>query len=74
MKIRSFDHALPYFFRQPIHGQGLSDNIPEAAKSASESERTAIAAKDILRWADDGGEIAEHDHSTLDQKRKKPNE
>lgn len=74
MKISSFDHALPYFFRQQIHGQGLSENTPEAAKSASDSERTAIAAKDILRWADDGGKIAERDHSTLDQKRKKPNE
>jgi len=73
MKIRSFDHALPYFFTQPIHGQGLSGHIPEAIKPASESERTASVTKDILRWADDGGKIAEHDHSMLNQKRKKPN-
>mgnify|MGYP003482436650 FL=1 len=64
MQIKSLAHALPYFFMQRIHGNDPG-NLPELARSNGVLEN-------ILRWEDDGGKIIEINHSTLDQKRKKP--
>ena len=55
MKIKSFDHALPYFFVQPSPGKDASGSILEWLKS--ESEQTKGLLEDILRWADDGGQM-----------------
>lgn len=55
MKIKSFDHALPYFFVQWNHGKDTSGSILEWLKP--ESEQTKSLIEDILRWADDGGQM-----------------
>ena len=73
MKIKSFDHALPYFFTQRIHGKD-PDHLLELARPDPELERSKGVLENILRWEDDGGKIIEINHSALDQKRKKPNE
>jgi hypothetical protein len=49
---RSYD-----FFRQPMNGRNNSDTLPELIKPESERERTESVMKDILRWADDGGQM-----------------
>jgi hypothetical protein len=57
MKNRSFDDGLTYFFNRRIHGRDSSNDILELAKPESEWERTESVIEDILRWADDGGQI-----------------
>jgi hypothetical protein len=57
MKIKSFDHSLRYFFTPRIHGHDSSDKLPELVKPDSEWERGENAIEDILRWADDGGQM-----------------
>jgi hypothetical protein len=59
MKNNSFDDGLTYFFSQRIHGRDLSNNLPEWTEPESEWKRTesAIEEEDILRWADDGGQV-----------------
>ena len=49
MQIKSFDHALPYFFIQRIHGNAPG-NLPELQRSKGVLEN-------ILRWEDDGGKV-----------------
>ena len=56
MKIKSFDHALPYFFTQPIHDK-------DPGISALELERSKVVLENILRWEDDGGKIIETNRS-----------
>lgn len=72
MKIKSFDHALP-FFTQRIHGKDPG-NLLELVRPDPELERSKGVLENILRWEDDGGKIIETNHSTLDQKREKANE
>ena len=55
MKNKSLKLRLSYFFRQRIHGRDSSENMPELVKP--ESERTESVIEDILRWADDGGQM-----------------
>jgi hypothetical protein len=57
MKNKSLKLRLSYFFRQRkrIYGQDSLENMPELVKP--ESERTESVIEDILRWADDGGQI-----------------
>jgi hypothetical protein len=57
MKNKSLKLRSSYFFRQRkrIYGKDLSENMPELVKP--ESERTESVIEDILRWADDGGQI-----------------
>ena len=62
MKNRSFDDGLTYFFSQRIHGRDLSDKMPEWAEPESEWERTESVIEDILRWADDGGQMLDLDN------------
>jgi hypothetical protein len=57
MKNGSFDDGLTYFFSQRIHGRGSSNNMLELAKPESEWDRTENVIEDILRWADDGGQM-----------------
>jgi hypothetical protein len=57
MKNRSFDDGLTYFYNRRIHGTGSSNNMLEWAKPESEWEGTESVIEDILRWADDGGQI-----------------
>ncbi|HLO33574.1 MAG TPA: hypothetical protein VK249_30780 [Anaerolineales bacterium] len=71
MKIKSIDHALPYFFTQRIHGKDPA-NLLELASPDLELERNKSLLENILRWEDDGGKIIEIKHSTLDWKRKQP--
>ncbi len=73
MKIKSFDHALPYFFAQRIHGRDPGNSL-ELARPDPELERSKGVLENILRWEDDGGKIIEINHATLDQKGKKTNE
>jgi len=57
MKNKSLKLRSSYFSRQRkrIYGKDLSENMPELVKP--ESERTERVIEDILRWADDGGQI-----------------
>jgi hypothetical protein len=65
MKIESFHHALPYFFTQ---------QIPRKVQiHLLELEPGKVVPANLLRWEDDGGRSIAIHHSTLDQKRKKPN-
>lgn len=58
MKNRSFDDGLTYFFSRRIHGRDLANNMLEFAEPESEWERTeSVIDEDILRWADDGGQM-----------------
>ena len=57
MKNRSFDDGLTFFFSQRIHGRDLSNNLLELTEPESEWERTESVIEDILRWADDGGQM-----------------
>ena len=57
MQNSSFDDGLTYFFSQRIHGRGSSNNMLELAKPESEWEGTESVIEDILRWADDGGQM-----------------
>ena len=57
MKNRSFDDGLTYFFSRRIHGRDPSKDMLELAKPESEWEETESVIEDILRWADDGGQI-----------------
>ena len=61
MRNNSFDDGLTYFFSQRIHGGDLLDNRPEWAEPESEweSSESAIEDEDILRWADDGGQVSD---------------
>jgi hypothetical protein len=59
MKNKSLKLRLSYFFRKRIHGKDSSDNMPELVKPESEGERTKSVIEDILRWADDGGQISQ---------------
>lgn len=57
MNNKSFDDGLTYFFSQRIHGRDLSINRPEWVEPESEWESSESAMDDILRWADDGGQV-----------------
>ena len=57
MKNKSLKLRLSYFFRQRIYSKDSSENMPDLVKPESEWERTESIMEDILRWADDGGQI-----------------
>jgi len=57
MQNKSLRLRLSSFFRQRIDGKDSSENMPELVKPKSEWERTESVIEDILRWADDGGQI-----------------
>ena len=57
MQNSSFDDGLTYFFNQRIHGRDVSDNMLEWTEPESEWS----GMEDILRWADDGGQMGDGD-------------
>jgi len=57
MKNRSLKLRLTYFFRQHIHGKDSSGHMLGLVKPESERERTESVIEDILRWADEGGQM-----------------
>ena len=57
MKKKSQKRRSSYFFGQRIHSKGLSSHMPELIKPESEWERTEGVIEDLLRWADDGGNM-----------------
>ena len=59
MKNKSLKLGFTYLFRQHIGGKESSGNILKLVKSESERERTKSLIEDILRWADDGGQMIE---------------
>jgi hypothetical protein len=59
MKNKSFKLGLPYFFRRQLQSKVSSGNILESLTPESEWDRTENVIEDILRWADDGGQMLE---------------
>ena len=59
MKNRSRKLRASYFFKQRkrVYGKDSSEPMPELVEP--ESERTESVIEDILRWADDGGQISQ---------------
>jgi hypothetical protein len=57
MKNISLKLGLTSFFRQHIYGKDSSGNLLKLIKPESERERTETVIEDILRWADDGGQM-----------------
>lgn len=57
MKNKSFKPGLPYLFRRQLHGKVSLSTILESLKPESEWDRTENVIEDILRWADDGGQM-----------------
>ncbi|HUE97739.1 MAG TPA: hypothetical protein VMN99_00715 [Anaerolineales bacterium] len=64
MKNKLMELGLSYFLRQRTHGRDSSDNMPELVKPESERERAISVMEDILRWADDGGQMLGPDNRT----------
>jgi hypothetical protein len=48
---------LPYFFGQRNPGTTSAGNVPELIKPESVWERVDSGIEDLLRWADDGGNM-----------------
>jgi hypothetical protein len=57
MKNKSLKLGLTSFVRQHSYGQDSSGNLLKLLKPESERERTETVIEDILRWADDGGQM-----------------
>jgi hypothetical protein len=59
MKNKSLKLRSSYLFRQRkrFYRKDSSEHMPELVKP--ESERTESVIEDILRWADDGGQISQ---------------
>jgi hypothetical protein len=57
MKNRSFKPGLPYDLKQQLHGKVSLGTITDSSKPESEWDRTETIIEDILRWADDGGQM-----------------
>ena len=78
MKKKSLKRRWPYFFGQRIHGSASSGNMPELIKPESGWQRAEGGIEDILRWADDGGQMLDLEKRTArsdpDDARKRRNE
>lgn len=57
MKKKSLKRRLPYFFGQHVPGSTSSGAMPELIKPEAGLQRIEITMEDILRWADDGGNM-----------------
>ncbi len=57
MRKKSLRLRLPYFFGQRNHRTDSSSNMPELITPESEWPRAESGIEDILRWADDGGNM-----------------
>jgi len=56
MKNKSSKYRLSGFFTQRLYGRN-PNSTNKLAKAESEQERTRGVIEDILRWADDGGQM-----------------
>ena len=56
----------PYFFGQRIHGS-RAGNMPELIKPQSAWPNTESIIEDILRWADDGGNMLDLENHQPDR-------
>lgn len=78
MKDTSRKLGLPYFFRKRLQGRISLSTLPVAVRLESRRQKTGSLLEDVLRWADDGGQMPEPDRllarSDLDSARKRPNE
>jgi hypothetical protein len=63
MKNRSSKRRLPDFFRQRLHGKVASGHMPKLGTPESERLEAESLIEDLLRWADDGGQMLDLDHS-----------
>ena len=63
MKNKSSNRRGLSYFRQRIQGEGSPDNMLELVKPESARERTESVLKNILRWADDGGQMLDPGNS-----------
>jgi hypothetical protein len=57
MKNKSLKPGLPYLYRRQLHGKVSLDTTRQSLKPESEWERPENVIEDILRWADDGGQM-----------------
>ncbi len=61
MKNRLLKLRLPYFYRRRLHTRVSFGTILERVKPESEREKIECVTEDILRWADDGGQMLDLD-------------
>jgi hypothetical protein len=57
MKNKSLKLGLTYLSGKHLHGKDSSDKVLRLVKPESEPEKTKSVLEDILRWADDGGQM-----------------
>ena len=58
MKKKSSKLRLPYFFGRQIHRTASTGKMPELIKpEAHQWQRAESVIEDLLRWADDGGQM-----------------
>jgi hypothetical protein len=57
MKNKSLKRQLANSFRQRIHDKASSVNIPKLGEPESEPIGAESLIEDLLRWADDGGQM-----------------
>jgi hypothetical protein len=59
MKNESLKLGLTYLSGQHIYSKDPSVKVLKLVEPESEQEKTKSVLEDILRWADDGGQISE---------------
>jgi hypothetical protein len=64
MKEKALKRRSPYFFGQRIHGMDSSGNMLGLTKPESGWERPESGIMDLLRWADDGGNMVDLENRT----------
>ena len=57
MENKSFDDGLTYFFNRRIHGSDAANDMIELVEHEDDWEGTESGIDEILRWADDGGQL-----------------
>ena len=77
MKNKSSNLGLPDFSRQRIYGKVASGLMSKLGKSESERLEAESLIEDLLRWADDGGQMLDLGNSQYpsnsDTERKRAN-
>lgn len=59
MKDTPLKLGLPYFFRKRLQGRISLGILPVTVSLESKRRRSGSLLEDILRWADDGGQMPE---------------
>jgi hypothetical protein len=65
MKNKLLERGLSYFFTLRIHGKGPG-NIFELLRPDTEAGRSKSVLENILRWADEGGQMLGPGSNTID--------